>query len=384
MAKIIGNTTTTPINPDLFGGGDGDESKIHIGTEPPTNENAEVWINPEGTLSGLPSTGGGDVDLSGYATKDELNAKADASSIPTKVSQLTNDSGYLTTAPVTKVNNKTGEVTLSATDVGARPNTWTPNYTDVGADKSGTADTKVSTHNTNETAHNDIRLLIEGLTTRLNTLANSTDEDLDQMAELVAYIKANKQLIDGITTSKVSVADIIDNLTTSVSNKPLSAKQGVALKSLIDGLSTTKLDTSALTSAINTALAQAKSSGEFDGADGTNGKDGTSVTVKSVSESSADGGNNVITFSDGKTVTIKNGSKGSKGDNAMVDSTYNPESENAQSGKAVAEAINTLDNVLRDILTAIQSGSSATETIDAIEQTIVSYLENKTIAEVEE
>jgi hypothetical protein len=45
------------------------------------------------------------------------------------------------------------------------------------------------------------------------------------------------------------------------------------------------------------------------------GKDGTSVTVASVSESSADGGSNVITFSDGKTVTIKNGSTGSAGSN---------------------------------------------------------------------
>lgn len=50
------------------------------------------------------------------------------------------------------------------------------------------------------------------------------------------------------------------------------------------------------------------------GADGSPGKDGTSVTVKSVSTSNADGGSNVVTFSDGKTVTIKNGSKGSKGD----------------------------------------------------------------------
>lgn len=46
---------------------------------------------------------------------------------------------------------------------------------------------------------------------------------------------------------------------------------------------------------------------------GSAGKDGTSVTVKSVSESTADGGSNVVTFSDGKTVTIKNGSKGSDG-----------------------------------------------------------------------
>ena len=52
----------------------------------------------------------------------------------------------------------------------------------------------------------------------------------------------------------------------------------------------------------------------MDGEDGSPGKDGTSVTVKSVSESTADGGSNVVTFSDGKTVTIKNGSKGSKGD----------------------------------------------------------------------
>ena len=102
----------------------------------------------------------------------------------------------------------------------------------------------------------------------------------------------------------------------------------------IEKLNTDKLDADQLPEAINTALAQAKASGEFDGKDGqdgytpqknvdyfdgkdgsngSNGKDGTSVTVKSVSESTADGGSNVVTFSDGKTVTIKNGSKGSTG-----------------------------------------------------------------------
>ena len=43
--------------------------------------------------------GGEDVDLSGYATKDELNNKANKSDIPTKVSQLENDSNYLTNIP---------------------------------------------------------------------------------------------------------------------------------------------------------------------------------------------------------------------------------------------------------------------------------------------
>lgn len=39
--------------------------------------------------------------------------------IPTATSQLINDSGFLTSAPVTSVNNKTGAVALTASDVGA-------------------------------------------------------------------------------------------------------------------------------------------------------------------------------------------------------------------------------------------------------------------------
>lgn len=63
---------------------------------------------------------------------------------------------------------------------------------------------------------------------------------------------------------------------------------------------------------------------------------------------------------------------------------FDPESELAQSGIAVAEAINPLDEVLLNILTAIQSGNTNAEIVGAIEQIIVSYLEAKTIAEVEE
>lgn len=109
---------------------------------------------------------------------------------------------------------------------------------DVNADSVGTADSKVSDHNASTSAHSDIRILITTLTTRLNTLADSDDETLDQMSELVEYIKANRTLIEEVTTKKVNVADIIDNLTTNVANKPLSAAQGVAIKSLIDQLKT--------------------------------------------------------------------------------------------------------------------------------------------------
>jgi hypothetical protein len=144
------------------------------------------------------------------------------------------------------VNGETGAVQLNAADVGARPSTWTPSAADVGADPAGTADAAVSNHNVDADAHNDIRLLIEGLESRLNALADSDDTTLDQMSEIVAYIKANKTLIDSITTSKINVYDIINNLTTNVSNKPLSAAQGVILKGLIDSLSTGKLDVTAI------------------------------------------------------------------------------------------------------------------------------------------
>ena len=50
-----------------------------------------------------------------------------------------------------------------------------------------------------------------------------------------------------------------------------------------------------------------------DGKDGEDGKDGTSVTVSNVSESTASGGTNVVTFSDGKKVNIKNGKDGQDG-----------------------------------------------------------------------
>ena len=52
-------------------------------------------------------------------TKEKLEVVEAA--IPTKTSQLDNDSGFITSAPVTSVNAKTGAVTLSASDVGAQP-----------------------------------------------------------------------------------------------------------------------------------------------------------------------------------------------------------------------------------------------------------------------
>lgn len=71
---------------------------------------------------------------------------------------------------------------------------------------------ELSEHDTSSAAHEDIRTLISNLAQRLNTLADSDDVTLDQLSEIVDYIKNNKSLIDGITTNKINVSDIISTL----------------------------------------------------------------------------------------------------------------------------------------------------------------------------
>ena len=62
---------------------------------------------------------------SGFITDAALTGYAKTTDIPTKTSQLDNDSNYITAneAPVTSVNSKTGAVQLNASDVGALPDT---------------------------------------------------------------------------------------------------------------------------------------------------------------------------------------------------------------------------------------------------------------------
>lgn len=129
-----------------------------------------------------------------------------------------------------------GETDPTVPEWAKQPNK--PSYTaqEVGADPAGAANRAVDSHNTDPAAHADIRNALEALRSRLNAALNSEDVDLDQLAEIVAYIRSNRELIDAITTAKVSVADIVNDLVTNAANKPLSAAQGVALKRMLDEL----------------------------------------------------------------------------------------------------------------------------------------------------
>ncbi len=79
-------------------------------------------------------------------------------------------------------------------------------------------DLAVTDHNTSVTSHTDIRNLISGLTTRLNALADSDDITLDQLSEIVAYIKSNRTLIESVTTNKVNVSDFDEHTNDTIAH----------------------------------------------------------------------------------------------------------------------------------------------------------------------
>lgn len=97
-------------------------------------------------------------------------------------------------------------------------------------------ESKISTHNTSDVAHSDIRNLVSELSTKVNKFLNVDDATKDELSEVLELIENNKGTLESLTSSKVNVSDIVDNLTTSSADKVLSAKQGVALKALIDAL----------------------------------------------------------------------------------------------------------------------------------------------------
>lgn len=99
------------------------------------------------------------------------------------------------------------------------------------------ATSKVSAHNIATDAHNDIRLSINDLSTKVSKFLNVDDATRDELSEVLQLIDNNKGTLDSLASSKVNKTDIVDDLITSSSDKVLSAKQGAALKSSLDTLS---------------------------------------------------------------------------------------------------------------------------------------------------
>ena len=162
---------------------------------------------------------GGEVDLSGYATKDDLNVKADKSAIPTKVSQLTNDKGYLT----------------SHQDISGKAD---KTYVDTELAKKANSS---HTHSYNDLTDKPTIPSISNLATKTeltNGLATKADK-----TELHSH--GNKTVLDGITSIKVTEwnnKSTFDGNYNSLTNKPTIPTVDVN-KSYVDTQLANKSDT---------------------------------------------------------------------------------------------------------------------------------------------
>lgn len=91
---------------------------------------------------------------------------------------------------------------------------------------------EISLHNVSQDAHADIRNLINSVSNKLDAFLDIDDTTLDQVSEIIKYIDNHKAILD----EKVNVEDIVDDLLTSETNKPLSANQGVVINGKIGGI----------------------------------------------------------------------------------------------------------------------------------------------------
>ena len=163
------------------------------------------------------SLSGGEVDLSGYATKDDLNTKADKSAIPTKVSQLTNDKGYLTSHQ--NISGK-ADKTYVDTELSKKANTsHTHSYDDLTDKPTIPSTTNLATKTE----------LTNGLATKADKVHThdqylTEHQDISMKADKTElHSHSNKTVLDGITSSKVTEWNNKSNFSGSykdLTNKP--------------------------------------------------------------------------------------------------------------------------------------------------------------------
>lgn len=240
----------------------------------------------------------------------------------------------------------------------------------------------VNTHNTSTSAHNDIRTLISNLTTKVNNFLDVDDTTTDQLSELIALINANKTSIETITSGKVNVSDIIDNLTTNVANKPLSAAQGVALKALIDALDSNKVDkvsgkglsTNDYTTAEKTKLSGIATGAEVNQNAFSNIVVGsTTVVADSKTDSLTLEGSNVTITADATndkvTFSVADGSTSAKGLVKLTNSTSSTSTTTAATPSSVKSAYDLANTAKTNAATAQTKADSAYDLADTANTT---------------
>lgn len=85
-------------------------------------------------------------------------------------------------------------------------------------------------------ADGDTLAKLRGLIQGIQTLLTSDNASLDTLQEVVDFVELHQSDLEALGAGKVNVSDIINVLTDTSSNKPLSAAQGKVLKDALDAL----------------------------------------------------------------------------------------------------------------------------------------------------
>ena len=156
---------------------------------------------------------GGSVDLSGYATKDELNSKANTSDIPTNTSELYNDSGFLTSIPSeyvteTEMNEAIANVSSGGSVSQEEINTAVNNYLTEHPVSSGATAEQAAQIQANKTAIGDAN---SGLIKEVNDIKNTELQNLNTTIQEVNETLGNKTGLPSGDSNVIASINRIDS-----------------------------------------------------------------------------------------------------------------------------------------------------------------------------
>ena len=161
----------------------------------------------------LGASSGGSVDLSSYATKDELNSKANTSDIPTNTSELYNDSGFLTSIPSeyvteTEMNEAIANVSSSGSVSQEEINTAVNNYLTEHPVSSGATAEQAAQIQANKTAIGDAN---SGLIKEINDIKNTELQNLNTTIQEVNETLGNKTGLPSGDSNVIASINRIDS-----------------------------------------------------------------------------------------------------------------------------------------------------------------------------
>lgn len=205
-----------------------------------------IWTNGD-LIKG--DVGLGNVDNTSDTDKPVSTAQAAAIALKVAIADIVD--GVISTDTDKPLSANQGKVLKDLIDsltttVGTNTSNISSNDSDISTLQSSKVnisdiiDTVLSTETDQPLSANQgyvLKGLIDSLTTTVGTNTSNISTNAGNISTNTTNISSNDSDISTLQTDKINISDIVDNVTSTDTNKPLSANQGYVLKGLIDGLS---------------------------------------------------------------------------------------------------------------------------------------------------